>query len=184
MVSDAHDAVSAVPGVESVVVELDDHHDSDLINRGMAAGLGYRGTFGHEAEESLDGLRATFTRKAHTAAMERALTALLRADPSADVGAVTLATSPGDAARGPCGAGGPTVGPARSTTRRRASARDDGTRHGPADAAMVCAGARSVAGSPSTATPILPRCSPPLPGAERTRSPARLTVPCSPWGPP
>ena len=58
MVSDAHDAVSAVPGVESVVVELDDHHDSDLINRGMAAGLGYRGTFGHEAEESLDELRA------------------------------------------------------------------------------------------------------------------------------
>ena len=59
MVSDAHDAVSAVPGVESVVVELDDHHDSDLINRGMAAGLGYRGTFGHEAEESLDELTAT-----------------------------------------------------------------------------------------------------------------------------
>jgi metal-sulfur cluster biosynthetic enzyme len=82
MVADAHDAVAAVPGVAEVVVELDDHHDSALINRGLAAGLGYRGTFGHEAEDSLDDLRATFRRKAHTAAMERAITALLHSDPS------------------------------------------------------------------------------------------------------
>ena len=81
MVSDAHDAVSAVPGVQRVAVELDDHSDSDLINRGLAAGLGYRGTFGSEAEDSLDELRATFQRKAHTAAMERALTGWLRAHP-------------------------------------------------------------------------------------------------------
>jgi metal-sulfur cluster biosynthetic enzyme len=142
MVSDAHDAVSAVPGAERVVVELDDHHDSDLINRGLAAGLGYRGTFGAEAEDSLDELRATFTRKAHTAAMERALTALLRADPSVDVGAVTLGDLPGDAAA--------------ALRRRRAAVglpvddgaavlvRDDGTRPGPADAAMVLRRARSV----------------------------------------
>jgi len=82
MASDALDAVRGVPDVEHVVVELDDHHDSDLINRGLAAAAGYRGTFGHEAEDSLDELRATFHRKAHTAAMERAVTALLRADPS------------------------------------------------------------------------------------------------------
>lgn len=82
MASDAYDAVSALPGVASVVVELDDHHDSDLINRGLAAASGYRGTFGHEAEDSLDELRATFHRKAHTAAMERAVTGLLRADRS------------------------------------------------------------------------------------------------------
>ncbi len=97
MVSDARDAVVAVPGVGRVVVELDDHHDSDLINAGLAADAGYRGTFGHEAEDSLDELRATFQRKAHTAAMERALTALLRADPSrseADLGDVTLADLP------------------------------------------------------------------------------------------
>src|SRR3712207_838691 len=94
MVSDAHDAVSAVPGVASVVVELDDHHDSDLINRGLAAGAGYRGTFGHEAEESLDELRATFQRKAHTAAMERAVTALLRTDPAGDGAALTLGDLP------------------------------------------------------------------------------------------
>ncbi|SDX92036.1 Metal-sulfur cluster biosynthetic enzyme [Modestobacter sp. DSM 44400] len=97
MVSDARDAVAGVPGVGRVVLELDDHSDSDLINAGLAADAGYRGTFGHEAEESLDELRATFQRKAHTAAMERALTALLRAEPvrtEADLGEVTLADLP------------------------------------------------------------------------------------------
>ncbi|MCW2696475.1 MAG: hypothetical protein JWR62_1560 [Modestobacter sp.] len=97
MVSDAREAVAAVPGVARVVVELDDHSDSELINRGLAADAGYVGTFGHEADESLDELRATFQRKAHTAAMERALTALLRADPhrsEADLGEVTLADLP------------------------------------------------------------------------------------------
>ncbi len=94
MVSDARDAVAALPGAGRVVVELDDHHDSELINRGLAADAGYLGTFGSEAEESLDELRATFQRKAHTAAMERALTAWLRADPSRSetgAGEVTLA---------------------------------------------------------------------------------------------
>src|SRR3954463_13847814 len=101
MASDAREAVAAVPGVERVVVALDDHSDSDLINRGLAAGADYRATFAHEAEESLDQLRATFTRKAHTAAMERALTAALRADPSlseADVAGLTLADLPAGAA--------------------------------------------------------------------------------------
>ena len=88
MASDAQDAVAAVAGVERVVVELDDHSDSEIINRGLAAAAGYRGTFGHEAEDSLDELRATFYRKAHTAAMERAVTALLRADRSIPEGAV------------------------------------------------------------------------------------------------
>ncbi|KQS56688.1 metal-sulfur cluster biosynthetic enzyme [Geodermatophilus sp. Leaf369] len=99
MVSDARDALLAVPGVGRVVVELDDHHDSDLINRGLAADAGYRGTFGHEAELSLDELRATFQRKAHTAAMERALTAWLREDPSRteqQVGDLVLGDLTGD----------------------------------------------------------------------------------------
>ncbi|WP_116112418.1 iron-sulfur cluster assembly protein [Amycolatopsis ruanii] len=79
MASDAKDALSALPGAREVALFLDDHHDSDLINRGLAADAGYRGTFRHEAEESLEELRATFRRKAHTAAMERVLTAMLRA---------------------------------------------------------------------------------------------------------
>ncbi|GAA1904618.1 iron-sulfur cluster assembly protein [Lapillicoccus jejuensis] len=82
MASDAKDVVTALDGVERVVVELDDHHDSDLINAGLAADAGYKGTFKHEAEHDLEELRWTFRRKAHTAAMERCLTELLRADAS------------------------------------------------------------------------------------------------------
>src|SRR6476620_8687456 len=97
MASDAKDALSALDGVGVVVVELDDHHDSALINAGLAADAGYRGTFRHEADQDLEGLRTTFRRKAHTAAMERCLTALLRSQPDRDVtslGAVTLAELP------------------------------------------------------------------------------------------
>jgi metal-sulfur cluster biosynthetic enzyme len=90
MASDAKDVLEALDWTRHVVVELDDHHDSDIINAGLAAGAGYRGTFGHEAEDSLEELRKTFHRKAHTAAMERCLTALLRADPQRAV--ETLAT--------------------------------------------------------------------------------------------
>ena len=97
MASDSKDALSALPGVARVVVELDDHHDSDLINAGLAADAGYRGTFGHEAEDSLDELRNTFRRKAHTAAMERCLTDLLRTDPGlaeTEMGTVRLRDLP------------------------------------------------------------------------------------------
>ncbi len=81
MASDTKDVLTELDWTRRVLVELDDHHDSDLINAGLAADAGYRGTFGDEAEDSLDALRQTFRRKAHTAAMERCLTALLRADP-------------------------------------------------------------------------------------------------------
>jgi metal-sulfur cluster biosynthetic enzyme len=78
MASDAKDVLSALPGTAGVTVLLDDHHDSEIINCGLAADAGYRGTFGHEAEVGLEELRLTFRRKAHTAAMERALTLFLR----------------------------------------------------------------------------------------------------------
>ena len=101
MAADAKDALAALPWTRRVVVELDDHHDSDLINAGLAAEAGYRGTFGHEAEESLEELRATFRRKAHTAAMERCLTGLLRAGwRPEDLARVTLADLPPDADSG------------------------------------------------------------------------------------
>ena len=73
MASDAVDALRLVPNVGQVRVLLDDHHDSDKINAGLAADAGYKGTFGVEAEDDLDELRATFQRKAHTAAMERSV---------------------------------------------------------------------------------------------------------------
>lgn len=85
MASDAKDALSSLPWTDEVTVELDDHHDSEIINLGLAADAGYRGTFRHEAEDSLDELRRTFQRKAHTAAMERCLTRLLRAEPERSI---------------------------------------------------------------------------------------------------
>jgi metal-sulfur cluster biosynthetic enzyme len=97
MASDAKDVLTALPWARRVTVELDDHHDSDLINRGLAADAGYRGTFAHEAEDSLDELRVTFRRKAHTAAMERVLTRLLRAGrPVAGLHDVTIGDLPHD----------------------------------------------------------------------------------------
>lgn len=99
MAGDAKDVLTALPWTETVHVELDDHHDSDKINAGLAADAGYRGTFGHEAEESLDELRATFRRKAYVAAMERSLKAWLRANPNAsesDLAAVVLRDLPED----------------------------------------------------------------------------------------
>ncbi|MCV7226232.1 iron-sulfur cluster assembly protein [Mycolicibacterium komossense] len=100
MASDAKDVLAGLDWTRTVTVELDDHHDSDIINRGLAADAGYRGTFAHEAETDLDELRVTFQRKAHTAAMERCLTALLRADPArpvTELGTVTIADLPGNA---------------------------------------------------------------------------------------
>jgi metal-sulfur cluster biosynthetic enzyme len=97
MASDAKDVLNGLDWTRQVVVELDDHHDSDIINAGLAADAGYRGTFGHEAEDSLDDLRMTFKRKAHTAAMERCLTSLLRVDPSRteeSMGAVRIGDLP------------------------------------------------------------------------------------------
>lgn len=99
MASDSKDVLVALGWTRAVVVELDDHHDSDKINAGLAADAGYRGTFGSEAEKDLEELRATFRRKAHTAAMERCLTALLRAEPGREVESLGEATL-GDLAPG------------------------------------------------------------------------------------
>ena len=99
MASDSRDVLLALPGLEErrLVVELDDHHDSERINTGLAADAGYRGTFGVEADDSLDGLREIFRRKAHTAAAERCLTGLLKARPDRtleSLGEVRLADLP------------------------------------------------------------------------------------------
>lgn len=102
MASDAKDALTALPGVRAVQVLLDDHHDSELINKGLAADAGYRGTFGHEAQDGLDELRSIFRRKAHAAAMERALTLLLGADDNlteGDLYEVTLGDLPDSPAK-------------------------------------------------------------------------------------
>lgn len=96
MASDAQDALRQVEGLGRTVVQLDDHHDSEKINAGLAADAGYVGTFGSEAEDSLEELRRTFLRKAHTAAMERCAESLLRTTDLTvdDLHGVTLADLP------------------------------------------------------------------------------------------
>ena len=78
MVSDAQDALSAIDWVQDVTVTLEDHHDADRINRGVAAGLGFAGTYPGEAAGGLDALRRTFRVKAHTAFIERVCTIMVR----------------------------------------------------------------------------------------------------------
>ncbi|CAN3126926.1 MIP18 family-like domain-containing protein [Mycobacterium sp. smrl_JER01] len=92
MASDALDALQVVEDAGEVRVLLDDHHDSHKINAGLAAGAGYVGTFGVEAQDSLDELRRTFARKAHSAAMERCVTRLMNRDRLAegDIHRITL----------------------------------------------------------------------------------------------
>ena len=78
MVADAHDAVSAVPGVIRTVIVLDDHFASDAINAGVAARAGFVDTFGSQAAGELDTLRADFVRKAVLAGTDRVCRPLLR----------------------------------------------------------------------------------------------------------
>jgi len=64
MVADAYDAVTAVPGVTSAEVILEDHFASDAINAGVAAQAGFVQSFDGEAVAELGDLRAQFLRKA------------------------------------------------------------------------------------------------------------------------
>jgi metal-sulfur cluster biosynthetic enzyme len=106
MVADAHDAVSALPGVRRVEVVLEDHFASDAINGGVAARAGfarsfdgqtlpYDGTPGGE----LDQLRADFLRKAVMAGTDQVCRPLLAAgkDPAA-LPAMTLGQVPASGA--------------------------------------------------------------------------------------
>ena len=71
MVADAHDAVSAVPGVTRAEVELADHHASAEINSGVSAQAGFVETFAGEATAELDELRTQFLTKAAVAGQDR-----------------------------------------------------------------------------------------------------------------
>jgi metal-sulfur cluster biosynthetic enzyme len=64
MVADAYDAVTALPGVRSARVVLEDHFAADAINAGVAAGTGFAAAFDGEAVGELHDLRADFLRKA------------------------------------------------------------------------------------------------------------------------
>ena len=95
MVADAYDAVSALPSVRRVVVELVDHFASEAINGGVAAQAGFVRSFDGEAIAELDQLRADFLRKAVMAGTDQVCRPLLAAgtDPAALL-AMTLGELP------------------------------------------------------------------------------------------
>src|SRR5216117_989099 len=64
MVADAYDSVSALPGVRTTEVVLEDHFASYAINGGVAARAGFARSFDGEAVGELHELRADFLRKA------------------------------------------------------------------------------------------------------------------------
>ncbi len=79
MVADAHDAVSALPGVRRTEVILEDHFASDAINDGVAAQAGFVRSFDGEAVSELHELRANFLRKAVMAGTDQVCRPLLAA---------------------------------------------------------------------------------------------------------
>jgi metal-sulfur cluster biosynthetic enzyme len=95
MVADAYDAVSAVPGVRSAEVVLEDHFASDPINTGVAARAGFVRSFDGEAVAELDELRAAFLRKAVMAGTDLVCRPLLKAGTAPDaLPAMTLRDVP------------------------------------------------------------------------------------------
>jgi metal-sulfur cluster biosynthetic enzyme len=84
MVADAYDAVSAMDGVRSTEVVLEDHFAATAINRGVAARAGFARSFEGEAVGELHELRADFLRKAVLAGTDLVCRPLLAgADPAA-----------------------------------------------------------------------------------------------------
>jgi metal-sulfur cluster biosynthetic enzyme len=98
MVADAYDAVSSVAGIHETVVTLDDHFASDVINDGVAARAGFVGSFGDEAVDELDELRANFIRKAVLAGTDRVYRPMLaRGTTAAELADLTLGDVPASA---------------------------------------------------------------------------------------
>jgi metal-sulfur cluster biosynthetic enzyme len=97
MVADAYDAVTALPGVRSARVVLEDHFAADAINAGVAAGTGFAATFDGEAVGELHDLRADFLRKAVLAGTHQ-VCRMLPADDRARLTELTLGDVPTSAA--------------------------------------------------------------------------------------
>jgi metal-sulfur cluster biosynthetic enzyme len=77
MVADAYDAVSAMPGVRTTEIVLEDHFAADAINGGVAARAGFAQSFDGEAVGELHQLRADFLRKAVMAGTDQVCRPLL-----------------------------------------------------------------------------------------------------------
>src|ERR1700736_5230283 len=79
MVADAYDAVSAMPGVRTTEIVLEDHFAAEAINGGVAARAGFAQSFDGEAVGELHQLRADFLRKAVMAGTDQVWRPLLAA---------------------------------------------------------------------------------------------------------
>jgi metal-sulfur cluster biosynthetic enzyme len=100
MVSDAHDAVAGVDGIEAVDISLEDHFAADEINVGVAARAGFVASFDGLAEHDLGELRRTFLRKAALAAQDRVVRPLMTAGlRPGELATLTLADLPPSADR-------------------------------------------------------------------------------------
>ncbi len=95
MVADAYDAVTAVPGVTSAEVILEDHFAADQINQGVAAQAGFVKSFDGEAVAELGDLRAQFLRKAVMAGTDQVCRPLVAAGVTpAELTVLTLGAVP------------------------------------------------------------------------------------------
>jgi metal-sulfur cluster biosynthetic enzyme len=79
MVADAYDVVSAMEGVRSAEVVLEDHFAADAINGGVAARAGFARSFDGEAVGELHELRTDFLRKAVMAGTDQVCRPLVAA---------------------------------------------------------------------------------------------------------
>lgn len=75
MVSDAHDAVSALDGIGTVRIELVDHHVGDTVTEGVSSGRTFMETFPEHADGELGELRRKFRLKAFLVRQEPVLRA-------------------------------------------------------------------------------------------------------------
>jgi metal-sulfur cluster biosynthetic enzyme len=95
MVADAYDAVTALPGVRSAQVVLEDHFAAEAINGGVAAQAGFAQVFDGEAVGELHGLRSDFLRKAVMAGTDQVCRPLVAAGAQpGDLAAMTLGEAP------------------------------------------------------------------------------------------
>jgi metal-sulfur cluster biosynthetic enzyme len=90
MAADALGAVRRLPEVRRVSVRLEDHYTGEEINAALAAGEGFTGAFpGETNDDSLESLRALFTRKALVARQTR-VCETLRASAGSEAEVVSL----------------------------------------------------------------------------------------------
>src|ERR1700722_7257751 len=77
MASDMRDAVTEIPWVRNVKVELLDHFSAELINRGVTLRQDFRDAFPGETDDDLSALRQTFLGKAYQRRQELLIRHLL-----------------------------------------------------------------------------------------------------------